>query len=373
MDLPILTFSGLLQQMAAGLQGAAQQLIDLSVGSVLRALLEACASVILWLQWLILQVLATTRAATSSGSDLDSWMADFSFHRLPGAEASGVLTFSRYSLGMTAIIAVGTVVATADGTTQFTVTADDTNPAWNGEGGYTVAPQVASVSIPAQCTTVGTSGNVQDGTVTLLTSPIPGIDTVTNSAAFSGGQDAESDAAFRLRFQLYINSLSLSTETAVLNAIASVQLGLRMVVTENVNTQFTYTPGSFLVTVDDGTGMPSAALLSSVQASVDAVRPIGSIFAVQGPSIFYAAVVMSLETSNPITHAAVTARVQAAVLAWIQTLPISGTLAISKLDAIAHDTDSSVISVLSTLINNAATDLTAAANGVILATSVTVS
>ena len=72
MILPLQTFTTLVQNMAAGVQGSAAQLIDLSVGSVLRALLEACASVALWMQWLILQVLSMTRAATSSGADLDS-------------------------------------------------------------------------------------------------------------------------------------------------------------------------------------------------------------------------------------------------------------------------------------------------------------
>ncbi|MEJ0047591.1 MAG: hypothetical protein WDN04_16785 [Rhodospirillales bacterium] len=77
MQLPVQTFTGLMQQMAAAVQGGATQLIDLTVGAVLRALLEAAASVALWLQWLIVQVLSATRAATSAGPDLDSWMADF--------------------------------------------------------------------------------------------------------------------------------------------------------------------------------------------------------------------------------------------------------------------------------------------------------
>ena len=95
MQLPLQNFATLVQQMAASVQGAAGQLLDLTVGSVLRALLEASASIALWLQWLILQVLTITRAATSVGPDLDSWMADFSFTRLPGAAASGVVTFGR--------------------------------------------------------------------------------------------------------------------------------------------------------------------------------------------------------------------------------------------------------------------------------------
>src|ERR1700734_2774764 len=100
--LPVQTFSGLLEQMAANVQGGAAQLVDFSVGSVLRAMMEACGAVALWLQWLILQVLSATRAATSQGLDLDSWMADFSLARLPGSQATGIATFSRYTPGIAA-------------------------------------------------------------------------------------------------------------------------------------------------------------------------------------------------------------------------------------------------------------------------------
>jgi uncharacterized phage protein gp47/JayE len=373
MQLPVLTFSGLVEQMAAGVQGTATQLIDLTVGSVLRALLESCASVALWLQWLILQVLASTRAATSTGPDLDSWMADFSFVRLPGAAAAGAVTFARSTVGLSCVVPVGCTVLTSDGSLSFAVIEDDTNPAWNGAGGYMLAAQQASVAVPVQCTTVGPAGNVQAGTVGLLASPIPGVDTVSNAAPFTGGVSAEPDAAFRARFQLYINSRSLATVTAILDAVEAVQQGLRTTVIENVDAALNATPGGFLVVADNGTGSPGTALLSAVQGAVDAVRPIGAVFAVQGPAVVQASVTVVLETSNPLTHAAVAASAQQAILAWIQGLPIAGTLAISRIDALAHAADASVVSVTSTLINGAAQDLTAPVNGVIVPASVVVS
>ncbi len=61
------TFTTLMQNMAAAVEASATQLLDLTVGSTLRAVLEANASIALWMQWLILLVLRTTRAATSNG------------------------------------------------------------------------------------------------------------------------------------------------------------------------------------------------------------------------------------------------------------------------------------------------------------------
>src|SRR3954447_25939761 len=102
MQLKLKSFDQLVQDMSAALQGTAAAFKDVSVGSVIRALFEANAGVVLWLQWLILQVLSQTRAATSIGGDLDSWMADFGLSRLPAVPATGTVTLSRYSNGPTA-------------------------------------------------------------------------------------------------------------------------------------------------------------------------------------------------------------------------------------------------------------------------------
>ena len=373
MILPLQNFTTLVQNMAAGVQGSAAQLIDLSIGSVLRALLEACASAALWLQWLILQVLSMTRAATSNGPDLDTWMADFSLTRLAGSQAVGSVTFSRYTVGIATVVPVGAVVNTTDGTQSFLVVAQGSNPAWNGSNGYGLAPTIVSVTVPVKAVTAGMAGNVQPGTIGLLASPIPGIDTVANIAALSGGLDAEADAALRIRFQLYINSRSLATAGAVEFAIASVQQGLRYVVLENVDTLGDPLPGNFYVVVDDGTGSPPFSLITAASAAIEAVRPIGSTYSVGGPVVVGATVAMGLTTSNPLTKTQVATQIQQNVWNCISGLPIGGTLAVSKIETVAHNTDPSVISVTGTTINGASSDLTAPDNGVLLPVSVTVS
>src|ERR1700744_1812451 len=96
MNLNLKGFAQLIQDMSSALQSSATALVDVSVGSVVRAIFEANASVVLWLQWLILQVLQMTRASTSSGPDLDSWMLDFGQTRLPAVPSTGIVTFSRF-------------------------------------------------------------------------------------------------------------------------------------------------------------------------------------------------------------------------------------------------------------------------------------
>jgi len=373
MQLPVQSFSAMVQQMGATLQGNASQLVDLTVGSVLRALLEAAASIALWMQWLILQVLSMTRAATSIGPDLDSWMADFSLTRLPATSAIGIVTFSRYTTGVTTTIPVNSIVRVAQGLQTFSVTAETSNPAWNGSSGYTLLAENTGVNVPVIATKSGSAGNVLAGAIGLLASPIPGVDTVTNAIPTTGGMDPELDAAFRSRFHLYINSRSLATELAILSSIANLQQGLRYAVLENQTVSGLPEIGNFCAIVDDGSGNPPATLLSAAQAAVNAVRPIGSTFTASGPLVIQAAVMVVLATNNPLTHASVTVEVQQNIVAWIVGLPIGAVLAISKLEAIAHDTDPSVVSVTSALINDSPKDLVAPDNGVIIISSVTVS
>ena len=204
MQLQLQDFTTLVRNMAASVQGSAAALIDVTVGSITRALLEANASIALWLQWLIVLVLGQTRAATSNGPDLDSWIADFSLARLPAQAAATTAVFSRITPGLVASIPVGTQVKTADGTETFAVVADPANPAYvAATASYTLAAAVSSIALTVRAITPGSAGNVQAGLISMLATAIPGIDTVTNPLQAQGGLDAEPDAALRARFNKF--------------------------------------------------------------------------------------------------------------------------------------------------------------------------
>ena len=276
MQLSLRSFNALVQSMAAAVEASATQLLDLTAGSTLRAVLEANASIGLWMQWLTLQVLRTTRAATSDGADLDSWMADLTLTRLPAVAATGSVTFSRFTPDMSALIPAGALIRTADGTQTFAVSVDTTKSSWSStSNGYVVAAGVASLDLPVIALTPGSAGNVQGGTISLLASALPGIDSVSNLTTLQNGLDAESDDAFRDRFHNFIASRSRATPLAVGYAISSIQQGLNYTIQENPDPSGQPRMGSFVVTVDDGSGSPSTALLSTVQSAIDAVRPVG--------------------------------------------------------------------------------------------------
>lgn len=366
MQLSLQNFTTLVAQAAASVQASAAQLLDFTAGSVLRALLEANASLALWLQWLILLTLQTTRLATSSGADADSFGADFGFTRLSAVQAQGNVTFSRFSIGLTALIPTGTVVTTADGTTQFAVVSDTTNSAWSDtQSGYSLGSGVASVTVPVAATVAGAAGNVLPGTIALIASALPAVDTVTNANGFTGGLDAETDTAFRQRFQSFIDSRTRATMQAVMYAAYSTKQGISCTVRENADIDGNYLPGHFIVTVDDGSGNPPTTLLNAVQTAVDAVRPIGSTFAIQPPSVISANIALTLTIANGADSASVIATVNATIASYVNTLAVGAGLPYTRLAQLAYDASPNVLNVNGLTLQSGTADLATTPNSVI--------
>lgn len=374
MQLSLQNFTSLVQNMAAAVQGAASQLLNLTPGSVLLAVLEASASAALWVQWLILQVLSMARLSTSSGTDVDSFVNDFGLTRLPATYATGNVTFSRFTPTNAATISVGTTAITSDGTQTFAVVENTANAAWNAtSGAYVIAAGISSASIPVQAVNAGTQGNVSAGAITLLGTATPYVDTVTNSVAFSNGENAETDAALKARFVNYIGSLAQATDLAVETAALSVQSGLSVNIAENVNSSGGYQPGNFIVTVDDGSGNPPTTLLNTVYTAVNAVRPIGSTFAVFGPTVTNVTIALTITVASGYVKANLIGPVQTAITDYVNTLPVGTSLRYAQIFNQAFDVSPGITNISNVTLNGGTADITVGPSGVVKTTSVTVS
>jgi uncharacterized phage protein gp47/JayE len=367
MQLNLKTFDQLVQDMGAALQASAISLIDISVGSVLRAIFEANAAVVLWLQWLVLQVLTMTRAATSTGSDLDSWMADFGLVRLPATSSTGLVSFSRFASNLPASIPVGTIVKTADGLLTFAVTEDPTVSIWQPTSStYLIPAGIGSANVPAICQSAGSAGNVLAGTITVIASSLPGVDQVNNSGPFVDGVDLETDQAFRVRFQSYLGSLTRATLAAIEAAIAGVQQGLIYLVKENCLPDGTQQTGSFLVIVDDCSGYPPATLISQVASAVDLVRPVGTSFSVIPPIVQLATISLAVTTSSSQT-ANYVPLIQAQISLYLNSLGVECGASLTRIANAAYAAAAGIENVTNVMINGVATDLSPAAATVVKA------
>lgn len=372
--LNVKNFARLVQDQAAAIQTKTATLVDFAVGSILRAIVESNAAIGLWLQALILQVLKLTRASTSEGSDLDTWVNDYGLTRLAATAAAGSVTFGRFTATTSAVIPIGAEVETADGTQTFVVVLDATNSAYDaGSGGYLLPQDVSTVTVPAQAVNPATGGNVLANNASVMVTAISGVDYVNNAAPFAGGSDAESDPALRARFVLYLQSLSRGTVPAIRYAVTSIQLGTQCTVIENALPDGTEQMGYLTVTVDDGTGAPPSSLLTNAQAVVELFRAGGVRAGVFQPVILTAAVSLVIETADGYVHNTLVGQVADAVTAYVAALPLGASLIYGKLYQTAFDASPGVTNVTSLLLNGGTADVIATGRNRVNLSSLTVS
>ncbi|MBM7045453.1 baseplate J/gp47 family protein [Rhizobium lusitanum] len=356
--LNIKSFTTLVRDQATAIQSKANALLDFTIGSTLRSIVESNGGIGLWLQSLILQVLALTRAATSFGSDLDTWVADYGLTRLASTAAVGSVTYSRFTPTTSALIPIGSRVQTSDFTQTFVVTVDTSNPAYSAtSGGYIIPATVSSVTVPVAAQNASSGSNVQPNTVSVILDSIIGVDTVNNSAAFTGGTDGESDGALRVRFVDYLASLARGTVAAIKFAISNVQLGIVSSILENVDHSLNVQRGNLTIIVDDGTGSPPSSLLTSVYQAVDAYRAAGITFAVFAPSIVSANVSAIVGVKSGYDVNSVKGAVGQVVTDYINTLGIGVTLSYTRLAQVIYDASPGVASVSSLTLNSGTADL----------------
>lgn len=347
---------------------AVSKFLDFSVGSVCLALAEASGAVGLWLQKIALQVLALTRFSTSTGTDADSWGAQFGFNRLPAVAATGTVTFTRTSTTTRVVVpanadpTLSTEVETADGTQSFAVTIDTANAAWSTpDSGYVMAIGIGTVTVPVQDLVAGTGGNVLAATITRILSALSFSATVSNAAAYTNGTNAETDQAYVARFPTWLQGLASADYAAIVAAIQGVQQNLDFFVVENLDYPGTVTDnGNFFVVLNDGSGNPPSTLLSSVTTAINAVR--GFTIRYQGtyaPTPVTVNATMVLTTDPAYTHGAVVEQVIASLTSFINNWKLKNkTLGLTQLANVAFNTSPGITDVTGLLINGVAADLT---------------
>ena len=360
MNIPFRSFTDSVRDMSTAITASSGKLVDVSVGSVLRAIIEANAAIVSWVQWLILLTLQTTRASTSAGNDLDSWMADFSLSRLPAAAATGMVTFSRLATAVPARVPAGVMVKTQDGSTSFIVTIDPAHPAWQVNlNTYSVDIGAVSLTLPVMAVTPGRSGNVLPNTITLIASALAGIDFVNNAAGITGGGDPETDEEFRRRFQNFFAARSRGTVEAIGYAVSQVRRDLKHVIQENTDAAGNIRMGNILVIVDDGTGVLPDALRASLAASIDTVRPVGTMISIQPPEIVQVQILAVMEFPSSLSVDTMRSEITVALQAYVNKRSIGGTLSISRMIQMLYQAQPGIINISKIQLNGQSEDLRA--------------
>lgn len=368
MTLPIRSFDQLVDDQVAAVQAVASQLIDFSIGSILRAVVESNAGNSLWLQALVTTLLAVTRLSTSSGNDVDTFIADFGLTRNPPVAAEGKVTFSRFTPTAQAIVPAlnelvpgsGTQVSAPTAFQTYTVIVDTLNPYFDPNlTAYVIPPGTASVDLPVRDNAGGAAGNVITGLVNTLNSTIIGVDTVVNNDPMVGGKDEESDSEVKIRFVNFINGLSKATFLALSAAIEGVPGVARFELVENVDFP-SGNPhlGFFYAIIDDGTGNPPSGLLDAVSTVLNATRAFTIAYAVYPPTLLPVVLSMTLVLGPGGVQSVVTANVKNALVNYINNVAFATTLPYTKIAEIAYLADSNILNVKNLIFNGGTSDIT---------------
>ena len=237
------------------------------IGIRIRVLAGEIFSIGAAVDWLRRQ----TDPRTAAGAQLDLLAQERGLSRKGASFASGTLTFSVASaLWFAAEIPAGTVCSTAGA-----------NPARYVTTQAALLPQGSlSVEVPAQAQTAGAAGNVQAGTITVLATVPTALTAVTNAAAFTGGEDAESDEALRARILASYAELPNGTNTAWYRQTALQVPGVDSVqVIPRSNGA-----GSVTLYLGGRGCVPSADTVQSVSGTLNALREIDVSISVQAAS-----------------------------------------------------------------------------------------
>lgn len=230
--------------------------LDTREGSFVNDLISAVAYKI-WTAYQSLDaIVPIAYVDETSGDYIDKRAAEYGITRKVGTKATAVLTVS--GTDGTGIPS-GKVFVTADGY-QFVTNAD-----------ATIVGGTASVT--ATASTVGAASNVSAGTITGQLKNLNGVTSVTNTAAATGGADAETDAALVARLYSFLQNTATSGNAAHYNQWALAVEGVGAAkVTPTWNGA-----GTVKVLVVGGDREPvDTAIVAKCAENIEANRPIGA-------------------------------------------------------------------------------------------------
>lgn len=242
-------YDEIMESAVANMIARQEKVTDFNEGSIIHTILDTVARI-------------AERAYVAIRQGFNEMLAilpysPFKFEKKEGSYASGTVVFRRASaLPGKSIIPKGTVVS--NGELNFTTT----------EAGTIGADAIESDVIEVIAEKAGTDYNLAAGSVNSIESIVPAdVVSVSNTSAFTGGTDEETDADFEERFKAYINGLSGTNAYAIrsaalsVNAVRSISIQNHKPPLKNIYNMSVY--------VDDGSGGATESTLSAVKLAIE--------------------------------------------------------------------------------------------------------
>ena len=250
----------------------------------------------------------------------------FNFPKKTGVKAVTSVVFSRTDTSETATIDVGTRILTTTGLAFLTT-----------EVGSIASGVGDSASIAVEAEDVGTNYNVGNGTITVIETAIPYVETVTNAVAATGGIAEESATAYKNRFKLFVEGLAKSN----LTGLKACALGVEGITSASIEEHFppedTY---NVTLYIDNGiVGGVDSEKIAEVQSLIDGdgtddnpgYRSAGIHVRVVAPTVVTQNIVATIYMAEGISSDAVESQVEDAIIYYMASLGIGDNIIYNEL------------------------------------------
>lgn len=195
---------------------------------------------------------------------LDLRCAELGVYRRPAVQATGIVVFEGPD---GTLIEQGTLVYTDEENPIYFETIED------------VTIIDGSTTVTARAVEGGTHGNVGANRITLVAGDLSGVVTVSNSQAFKGGVDKESDESLLSRYYERARKPATSGNVYQYEQWAKEVPGVGDVKVYPLWDG----PGTVrIVIIDDNKRKPAQSIIDSTTQYIESVRPIGATVTVEG-------------------------------------------------------------------------------------------
>ena len=321
------------QQSADGLP----RKLNLNRGPI-RGIIELFCWGLYQLYLFLASILEQAFPSTATGTWLDLHCAQVGITRKAATKAVGVVTVTRSQEGNIRIPAgkIFRTEANADGTVYRFVTTET----------VVLTAGEETCTVPVEAEEYGKDGNVVTGMISIIVTPITGIASVTNTAAWltSEGRDKETDDELRDRYFLAWKSTNGCTKYAYESWALSVS-GVEAV---KILDQHPRGQGTVDVIVKGVAGVPTESTLAEVSALVTVNKPINDDVEVKAPSSVPVNIVISLTTYSVGDMATAVADVTAAIENYFSdTIDVGTSFTLQRLVSLAMLSTVQSVSVVS--------------------------
>lgn len=286
---------------------------------------------------------------------LDLRAGEMGLTRKPSVKAVGSLTFN-YKDGET--VPAGTRVST-----------DEVNPVYF----VTTADGVVSggkTTVPAEAEVGGANGNVLAGDITIVLGDLSGVATVTNTKAFDGGADIESNESLLARYFERVRKPAASGNTNDYLRWAKEVAG----VGDAKVFPIWNGPGTVkVVLLDEDKTAPPQSIVDAAAAYIESVRPIGATVTVIGAVETSISVTATITLKSGYTITDATAEFTNLLRDYLKSLAfVDSTVRYAKIASLLIDV-SCVLDYSNLKVNGGVSNITIADGNVAVAGAVTFS